>query len=150
MFILGLVFGIFVLLFETSTVKREYSTITTYRLILTGWPLALYVMIVAAYYIGTEAVLAATPGKAFLDLRVASLDVRPPSARQAVVRNLLRIVDGLPFLYLVGIITIAASKRDQRIGDMAAQTIVVPARGATSGATDATGAPPTDTDITRF
>jgi uncharacterized RDD family membrane protein YckC len=45
--------------------------------------------------------------------------------RQAVVRNLLRVVDGLPFLYLVGIITIAASKRDQRVGDMAAGTIVV-------------------------
>jgi uncharacterized RDD family membrane protein YckC len=36
----------------------------------------------------------------------------------------LRIIDGLPVLYLVGIITIAASKNHQRVGDMAAATTV--------------------------
>jgi uncharacterized RDD family membrane protein YckC len=43
----------------------------------------------------------------------------------ALIRNVLRLVDGLPFLYLVGIITIAASKKKQRLGDMAAGTLVV-------------------------
>jgi uncharacterized RDD family membrane protein YckC len=125
MFILALIFGITTLSFETRTVEHESWTITTYRLNLTGWPFAVYTFVVAAYYIGAEALLAATPGKALLDLRVASVDGRPLNARQAVVRNLLRIVDGLPFLYLAGIIAIAASKRHQRVGDMVAGTVVV-------------------------
>jgi uncharacterized RDD family membrane protein YckC len=42
----------------------------------------------------------------------------------AVVRNLLRLVDGL-FFYLVGFIFALVSTRGQRLGDRAAHTIVV-------------------------
>jgi hypothetical protein len=40
-------------------------------------------------------------------------------------RNLLRLVDYLPSLYLVGVITMLCTKRNQRLGDLAAGTIVV-------------------------
>src|ERR1700760_1369989 len=40
-------------------------------------------------------------------------------------RNLLRIIDYLPALYLVGVITMLCTKRTQRLGDLAAGTIVV-------------------------
>ena len=60
-----------------------------------------------------------------MGLKVASLDGAAYGPGKAFVRNLLRIVDGLPFLYLVGIFTIAVSKNHQRVGDMAAGTTVV-------------------------
>jgi uncharacterized RDD family membrane protein YckC len=37
----------------------------------------------------------------------------------------LRPIDGLPIFYIVGIVTVAISSRDQRLGDMAARTLVV-------------------------
>jgi uncharacterized RDD family membrane protein YckC len=41
------------------------------------------------------------------------------------VRTILRIVDSLPAFYLLGFIVVVASKEKQRIGDMAAGTVVV-------------------------
>ncbi len=113
---------------ETGTRDTANGTTSGIQFNLTGWPMALYLVVVAAYYIGSEAAVSATPGKLALGLRVASADGSTLSLGKVIVRNLLRIVDGLPFLYLVGIITIAASKRDQRVGDMAAGTIVVRAQ----------------------
>jgi uncharacterized RDD family membrane protein YckC len=42
----------------------------------------------------------------------------------ALVRSLLRVVDGL-FGYLVGFVAVLASQKNQRLGDMAAHTLVV-------------------------
>ena len=44
---------------------------------------------------------------------------------QVVIRNLLRPVDGLPLAYLLGGLACLISKRAQRLGDLAAGTIVV-------------------------
>jgi uncharacterized RDD family membrane protein YckC len=44
---------------------------------------------------------------------------------KAFLRNLLRVIDGLPFLYLLGLLLVVLSKRKQRLGDMAAGTIIV-------------------------
>ena len=46
------------------------------------------------------------------------------------VRNLLRLVDALPSAYMVGIISILVTARSQRLGDLAAGTIVVRERPA--------------------
>jgi uncharacterized RDD family membrane protein YckC len=43
------------------------------------------------------------------------------------VRNLLRIIDHLPTLYILGIILIAATDKKQRLGDMLGKTLVVKA-----------------------
>ena len=64
-----------------------------------------------------------TPGKARLGLRVVGEMGEPESFSMAAVRNLLRIVDNL-----VGPIAIIVSKRNQRLGDMAAGTLVVKER----------------------
>lgn len=66
-----------------------------------------------------------TPGKRVAGLRVVEVGGRPIGFRAAVIRSVVRIVDALPGLYLVGIVAILASKRNQRLGDMAAGTIVV-------------------------
>jgi uncharacterized RDD family membrane protein YckC len=66
-----------------------------------------------------------TPGKRALGLRVISVSGRPITPLQAILRNLLRIVDQLPALYAIGIISVLVSARNQRLGDIAAGTVVV-------------------------
>lgn len=67
-----------------------------------------------------------TPGKRLFGLRVVSLDGRPITAMQAVLRNLLRAVDQQPmFTFQVGLIATAANRRFQRLGDLAAGTMVI-------------------------
>ncbi len=66
-----------------------------------------------------------TPGKRWTDLRVMRDSGQPISVQDAILRNLLRIVDHLPTLYATGIITILLSRQNKRIGDYVAGTVVV-------------------------
>ncbi len=66
-----------------------------------------------------------TPGKRALRLRVMDAGGLRLDFRQVVVRNLLRAVDILPYLYLVGGAASLFSRRAQRLGDLAADTVVV-------------------------
>jgi len=66
-----------------------------------------------------------TPGKRVIRLRVIKDDGRPIHTGEAFGRNLLRVVDELPFLYAVGIACILFSKQSKRLGDFVAGTIVV-------------------------
>ena len=72
----------------------------------------------------------ATPGKKALGLRVVQPTGVPATFGQAVVRNFLRFVDEMPlFTYGVGLVACVANRRFQRLGDMAAGTVVVYERG---------------------
>jgi uncharacterized RDD family membrane protein YckC len=64
-------------------------------------------------------------GKAVVGLRVVRDGGFPISLRDSVVRNLLRLVDLLPWYYTVGLISIVLSRDGKRLGDLAAGTIVV-------------------------
>jgi uncharacterized RDD family membrane protein YckC len=66
-----------------------------------------------------------TPGKRWTHLRVIKDSGRPISAYDAVLRNLLRIVDSLPTMYATGLITMLISKENKRVGDYAAGTVVI-------------------------
>jgi uncharacterized RDD family membrane protein YckC len=66
-----------------------------------------------------------TPGKAALRLRVVSVGGEPLGLQAAAVRNVLRIVDFLPFAYVVGGLCALVSAEGQRLGDLAAGTVVV-------------------------
>ncbi len=77
-----------------------------------------------AYYVLSEATLGGSFGKLATGLQVVNEDGERILFGQAIVRNLLRIVDGL-FFYLVGAIAVWSSPRRQRIGDRAAATVVV-------------------------
>ncbi len=66
-----------------------------------------------------------TIGKRLFRLRVMDMNGLRLQFSQVVVRNLLRFVDALPGLYLVGGIACLISARAQRLGDLAANTIVV-------------------------
>ncbi len=83
-----------------------------------------------------------TPGKWLCKLRVISTDGRPINTYQALIRNLLRPADFAPMIsleflsedfppvylfptFLCALICMVATKRFQRLGDLAAGTMVV-------------------------
>ncbi len=66
-----------------------------------------------------------TPGKHVMKLRVIKDSGRQITLFEAMARNLLRVIDYLPALYLVGVISMISTKRNQRLGDLAAGTIVI-------------------------
>ena len=66
-----------------------------------------------------------TPGKRLLGLRVIRENGYPLRPLDAVIRELLRIVDFLPGFYAAGVLTMLLNKRSKRLGDFAAGTIVV-------------------------
>lgn len=66
-----------------------------------------------------------TPGKRWSNLRVVCDDGSPVTFRGSALRNVLRLVDILPAVYLVGTIAIFATRNNQRLGDLAAGTLVV-------------------------
>jgi len=76
------------------------------------------------YYVLQESIFASTIGKHLLGLRVVGNGGDPSSIQEALIRNLLRFVDWLPLLYLLGALTIAISSKKQRLGDIVAGTVV--------------------------
>jgi uncharacterized RDD family membrane protein YckC len=66
-----------------------------------------------------------TPGKKLMKLRVIQEDGTPVRLSSSVIRNLLRIVDFLPLGYLTGLVTMVLSGNFRRLGDLAAETMVV-------------------------
>jgi len=67
----------------------------------------------------------ATPGKRALGLRVMNINGTPVGWSASLVRNLIRFVDMLPGVFFIGFLAVLISKRFQRLGDMAANTVVV-------------------------
>lgn len=81
------------------------------------------------YGIGFEALWRGqTPGKRVLRLRVADAGGLRLRFSQVALRNLLRAVDVLPVFYLVGGAACLLSRRSQRLGDLAADTVVLRVR----------------------
>ncbi|MGI8745266.1 MAG: RDD family protein [Bryobacteraceae bacterium] len=66
-----------------------------------------------------------TLGKRVLRLQVMDEQALPLHFGQIAIRNLLRVADCLPAFYLTGGIAVLMSGRSQRLGDMAANTVVV-------------------------
>jgi len=95
-----------------------------------GWfifdPLCLaFLVIMGLYFIVLEGWLGATLGKWILGLRVIGLDGRRAGLWKGIVRNALRLVDGLPAFNLLGVILIQRSKDRARFGDRIAGTRVI-------------------------
>ncbi|MFT3755381.1 MAG: RDD family protein [Pseudoxanthomonas sp.] len=66
-----------------------------------------------------------TVGKKALSLRVVSASGAPVGWLAAIVRNLLRVVDMLPFGYMAGLLSSLADPHGRRLGDLVADTLVV-------------------------
>ena len=94
---------------------------------LQGAPAFLVFLIAMAYYVVMEKTSGATLGKMAMKLKVVKQDGSALDWQASIVRNILRIIDGF-FFYVVGAIAVWMSKSKQRLGDMAAHTIVVRAQ----------------------
>lgn len=66
-----------------------------------------------------------TPGKRVMRLRVIKDSGRQITLFEALARNLLRIVDYFPSMYLTGVITMLCNKANKRLGDFVAGTLVI-------------------------
>src|SRR5438309_1879358 len=83
-------------------------------------------IVMAGYYMVFEILWnGQTPGKRLLGVRVMRENGYPIRPVDSVVRNLVRIVDWLPGMYGVGVLTMLLNKRSKRLGDFASGTIVV-------------------------
>jgi uncharacterized RDD family membrane protein YckC len=94
------------------------------------WTLALAILVVFILFFGYFAIFEAiwngqTPGKRITHIRVIKDSGRPITPAESVGRNLLRIVDSLPFFYAIGIVSVLLSKQNKRLGDFVAGTIVI-------------------------
>ncbi len=72
-----------------------------------------------------EAVTGTTPGKRIFRLWVVHDNATPLTPAGAVIRNFLRIIDGLPVLNITGVVCMLIDGRFRRLGDLAAGTVVV-------------------------
>jgi uncharacterized RDD family membrane protein YckC len=84
------------------------------------------------YYFALESMTGQTVGKRAMGLKVVRADGTPADMRDIAIRTVLRLVDGLG-LYLVGLAAmLATGERRQRLGDLAAGTVVTTAETAPS------------------
>lgn len=77
------------------------------------------------YFVSLEGLAGATLGKRCLGLRVVRVDGGRPGLLKAAVRNLLRLVDGLPAFGTLGVVLVLRSEEKARFGDRVAGTRVV-------------------------
>jgi uncharacterized RDD family membrane protein YckC len=101
------------------------------------WLLAIFVIIAFAIYISYFVFFETlwfgqTPGKRFAKIRVVRDDGRPIGLQQATLRALLRPFDESLF---IGAFLIMLGRREKRLGDLVADTIVIQAQTPTISAT---------------
>ncbi len=95
-----------------------------------AWAFAIVVIIGFLTFSGYFAVFETvwngqTPGKRAVRIRVIKDSGRPISVYEAIIRNVIRVIDEIPGFYAVGIISMFISSRNKRLGDFAAGTVVV-------------------------
>ena len=99
-----------------------------------GLAMLLMFALLWAYSVACEVWLdGQTLGKRALGLRVVKADGTPVTWLPSVVRNLLRVVDILPGVYGVGLVSTLVDPHARRLGDIVAGTMVVHARELPAG-----------------
>jgi uncharacterized RDD family membrane protein YckC len=117
----GLMLVVFIGLFVIGEAQVSEDLYT----LLLGVGVLLYFLILFGYYLLFETLNSGrTPGKAALGIHVMRLDGTPLGFAAVAIRTLLRVVDLLPFLYATGAVCILVTQNNQRLGDMAAGTVV--------------------------
>ncbi|HTV07111.1 MAG TPA: RDD family protein [Acidobacteriaceae bacterium] len=126
-FIVYLVLGLVFFLLAASAPKTTAGIFTH-----TGekWLIAGVILINFLIYWGYFALFEAfwngqTPGKRLCKIRVIQQSGRQITFFESMTRNLIRVIDMLPGFYLVGVISMLSTRRHQRLGDLAASTIVI-------------------------
>jgi uncharacterized RDD family membrane protein YckC len=94
------------------------------------WAVALFILVPFLLYWGYFTLFEAfwngrTPGKRLAKIRVIQRSGRGIGLFESMTRNFLRIVDQFPLVYAVGVVSIFLTRQHQRLGDLAAGTLVV-------------------------
>jgi uncharacterized RDD family membrane protein YckC len=66
-----------------------------------------------------------TPGKRIAGVRLVTREGDIPGAGALLLRNIFRLIDSMPFVYLVGLLTVVMTDQHVRVGDLAAGTLLV-------------------------
>lgn len=122
----GLVFGVayWLLALAFGDVRTEGEA-ANWVSNLPVWASVAYGLFVLAYFVLLEGLLGQTLGKLATGIKVvAEATGQAPGIAAAAIRTLLRLIDGL-FCYAVAFVTVLVSVKRQRLGDMAARTLVV-------------------------
>jgi uncharacterized RDD family membrane protein YckC len=106
----------FALMIALSTLGNFGSAIMLLAAFLLEWLYPVFFEVVSA---------GATPGKRAMGLIVLNDDGTPVRWPASLTRNLLRAIDFLPFMYFIGFVTMVANRDFKRLGDLAANTLVV-------------------------
>lgn len=77
-----------------------------------------------AYFVVFEGYYGRTPGKAVRGLVVVNANGGSVGWAGSIVRNLARIIDILPFFYVIGIVVAYVTDENQRVGDLLGDTTV--------------------------
>lgn len=109
-----------------------YGRVSSQGYELTGAPAVVVILLCLLFWLAYFTVMEGfnrgqTLGKMACGIRVTGVDGGPIGFRRALVRNLLRLVDGIA-CYLVGAILVWRSPLKQRLGDRVADTVVVKSR----------------------
>lgn len=116
--VLGIAFWLFRPALEAfSTLSYQWSVaILTLVTFLLNWG---YFTLFEALWNGR------TPGKRVARIRVIQRSGRPIGIFESMARNFVRYIDQFPFFYAVGVIAMFSTRQHQRLGDLAAGTLVV-------------------------
>ncbi len=118
--IFSVYFWVLAMLFGTSSTEAGGISLS-----LGGLGTLLYLVGVFAYYLLLEGYLGQTVGKMLLGIKVVREDNGGvPGLGAAALRTVLRLIDGL-FLYAVAFVSVLASQKNRRLGDMVGKTLVV-------------------------
>ena len=110
----------------TTMGSGGFTSFTTQTTV--DWPWLALVWV--TYYAVFEGLFGATLGKRAAGVRVTDLNGHRIGWQASIVRNLARLIDVLPFVYLLGGILTLATRQHQRLGDRIARTVVVSAEAA--------------------
>ena len=91
---------------------------------LPGIPALIGFLIWILYYVVMEAKFGATVGKMVCNLRIVKENGDPIGFKESVIRTLLRLIDFIIF-YLLAAILVGSTEKKQRLGDLAAKTVVI-------------------------
>ena len=123
LFFTGLVWALMGVLVNQNTTSSNDGFLAQIVVLLLGFVFLLaYLTFIHGYFICHHLKRGATPGKRIFGLKVISLDGRPLSRGQCIRRECLAYID--VGLFFPGLISIMATPRNQRLGDLAAGTMV--------------------------
>jgi uncharacterized RDD family membrane protein YckC len=105
-------------------------SLTAFNHLSEQWAIAIYLFLIFLFNWGYFTLFEAfwngrTPGKRVARIRVIQRSGRAIGLFESMARNFIRYIDQIPFFYAVGAIAIFATRDHQRLGDLAAGTLVV-------------------------